>query len=343
MAKIGKRVNLLGSERTLLPGSRKIGPADPGERIQVTVFLRRGSSPKQSPAANKIGKLPPTQRRHLSRAQFASRHGARPADIKKIRAFATQNGLKVVEASRARRSVLLSGSVGAFSHAFGVELNSYDHPGGGCRMRSGAIQIPAALNGIIEGVSRPRQSPASQAAFPPTQEQTNPARSPTPQTFPTRHCKSRKRTLSRPAPTAPGNASASCRISAADTTRRSHPVFQQSRNLRAQSHRRFRRRRQKFAHRRRQRPRRRSGTRYRSRRSHRARRTNRHVFRAEYRSRLLDAITTAVHDATLQAIHHFHQLGRPGRFLDGPIAQRTQFRLRRRINHGRHRPRSFGR
>ena len=65
MAKIEKRVNLVGSERALLPGSRKIGPADPGERIQVTVFLRRGSSPKQSAAANKIGKLAPTQRRYV--------------------------------------------------------------------------------------------------------------------------------------------------------------------------------------------------------------------------------------------------------------------------------------
>jgi kumamolisin len=163
MAKIEKRIDLPGSERTLLPGSRKIGPSDPKEQIQVTVFLRRGSSPKQFPDVEKIGKLPPAQRSHLSRAQFASRHGARPADIKKIRAFATQNGLKVVEVSRPRRSVLLSGSVAGFSRAFGVELNSYQHPTGTCRMRSGTIQIPAALSGIIEGVfgldNRPQAKP----------------------------------------------------------------------------------------------------------------------------------------------------------------------------------------
>jgi hypothetical protein len=73
MAKIEKRIDLPGSERTLLPGSRKIGPSDPKEQIQVTVFLRRGSSPKQFPDVEKIGKLPPAQRSHLSRAQFASR------------------------------------------------------------------------------------------------------------------------------------------------------------------------------------------------------------------------------------------------------------------------------
>jgi len=163
MPKIEKRIDLPGSERTLLPGFRKIGPCDPQEQIQVTVFLRRGGSPKQFPDVKKLGKLLPAQRQHLSRAQFASRHGARPADIKKIRTFATQNKLKVVAASRPRRSVLLSGSVAAFSRAFGVELNTYQHGTGTSRMRSGAIQIPAPLSGIIAGVfgldNRPQAKP----------------------------------------------------------------------------------------------------------------------------------------------------------------------------------------
>src|SRR5271155_1015820 len=163
MPKIEKRIDLPGSERTLLPGFRKIGPCDPQEQIQVTVFLRRGGSPKQFPDVKKLGKLLPAQRRLLSRAQFASRHGARSADIKKIRTFATQNKLKVVAASRPRRSVLLSGSVADFSRAFGVELNSYAHSAGTSRMRSGAIQIPAPLSGIIEGVfgldNRPQAKP----------------------------------------------------------------------------------------------------------------------------------------------------------------------------------------
>jgi kumamolisin len=163
MPRIEKRIDLPGSERTLLPGSREVGACDPQEQIQVTVFLRRGGSPKQFPDVTKIGKLPPAQRKHLSRAQFAIRHGARPADIKKIRAFAAQNKLKVVEVSRPRRSVLLSGSISNFSRAFNVELNNYQHAGGTSRMRSGAIQIPAALSGIIEGIfgldNRPQAKP----------------------------------------------------------------------------------------------------------------------------------------------------------------------------------------
>ena len=165
MAKLEKRIDLPGSDRALLPGSRKIGPCDPQEQIQVTVFLRRGGSTKEFPDVTKIGKLPPARRQHLSRAQFASRHGARPADIKKIRAFAAQNKLKVVEVSRPRRSVLLSGSVAAFSHAFGVELNSYQHSSGTSRMRSGSIQIPAALSGVIEGVFGLDNRPQAKAHF----------------------------------------------------------------------------------------------------------------------------------------------------------------------------------
>ncbi len=175
MAKIEKRVVLPGSERTLLPGSRKIGPSDPQEQIQVTIFLRRSSSAEQFPDVKKLGKLLPAQRQHLSRAQFASRHGARPADIKKIRAFATQNKLKVVEVSRPRRSVLLRGSIAAFSHAFGVELNSYQHPTGTSRMRSGAIQIPAALSGIIEGVFGLDDRPQAKPHFRIRKQSQNPA------------------------------------------------------------------------------------------------------------------------------------------------------------------------
>ncbi len=151
-----KRVILPGSARTVMPGARKVGPADPHERIEVTVFLRRGSSPK---------KLPPPQSKRLSRAQFAALHGARPADIKKVRAFAKKYGLKVVQESRPRRSVILSGTVEAFTRAFDVELNRYEHPGGTCRMRTGTIQIPAHLDGIIEGVFGLDNRPQAKAHF----------------------------------------------------------------------------------------------------------------------------------------------------------------------------------
>jgi kumamolisin len=151
-----KRVELHGSTRSPMPGASKVGPADPQARIEVTVFLRRGAALK---------KVAPAQRQRISRAQFAAQYGARPADIKKIRAFAKQYTLKVLQADRARRSVILSGTVAAFTRAFGVELNRYSHPGGTCRMRTGAIYIPAQLKGIIEGVFGLDNRPQAKAHF----------------------------------------------------------------------------------------------------------------------------------------------------------------------------------
>jgi kumamolisin len=151
-----KRVVLPGSERAVMPGASKVGPADPNAQIQVTVFLRRAAPLK---------KVPPAQRQRLTRAQFAAAHGASASDIKKIRAFAAQYDLKVVEESAARRTVILSGTVEAFTRAFGVELNRYQHPGGTCRMRTGTIQIPANLDGIIEGVFGLDNRPQAKAHF----------------------------------------------------------------------------------------------------------------------------------------------------------------------------------
>ena len=105
MANQENRVELKNSGRAELPGARKIGPADPNERIEVTVVLRRGSAPSVFPSLDELGATAPKDREHLSREVFASTFGARPEDIAKIRAFAAQYGLQVISESPARRSV----------------------------------------------------------------------------------------------------------------------------------------------------------------------------------------------------------------------------------------------
>jgi kumamolisin len=152
MAQSGK-VNLQGSERSVMPGARQIGPADPNEIIDVTVIVgRRSRAAKTFPSIATLGATPLTQRRHLTREEFASTHGAAPEDCARIRAFAVANGLTVKSESAGRRTVMLSGTVAAFSAAFSVDLQRYDHPSGQFRGRTGAIQIPAELATIIDGV-----------------------------------------------------------------------------------------------------------------------------------------------------------------------------------------------
>jgi kumamolisin len=165
MAKQENRVELKNSSRAELPGARKMGPADPNEQIEVTVILRRGSQPSAFPSMDRLGSTAPKDRENLSREDFAAQHGARAEDFAKIRAFAQEYGLQVVSESPARRSVFLSGTVGAFSKAFSVQLSRYQHAKGTYRCRTGTLQIPAALDGIIEGVFGLDNRPQAQTHF----------------------------------------------------------------------------------------------------------------------------------------------------------------------------------
>jgi kumamolisin len=142
-------VPIPGSERHPLRGAKRLGPARPDEQIEVTVRLRR----KAPLPATALGERQvPSRRSYLSHAQLDSTHGADAADLAQVEDFARQNGLKIMESSAGRRSVKLSGSVAQFSKAFNVTLELWEHSGGRYRGRTGTVQIPAQLAGVVSGV-----------------------------------------------------------------------------------------------------------------------------------------------------------------------------------------------
>jgi kumamolisin len=152
MAQQQDRVELKGSARAVLPGGRDVGPADPNQRMEVSVLLRRGSAPAEFASLAEMGARLPRDRKYLAREEFARVHGASTGDVEKIRAFAAQYDLKIVSEDRATRIVKLDGAVRAFNGAFGVTLRRYEHDSGAYRCRTGNLTIPANLDGIIEGV-----------------------------------------------------------------------------------------------------------------------------------------------------------------------------------------------
>jgi len=145
------RIALAGSERVAVPAARRISGADPSQRIQVTVIVRRRARQdfQQRVAALASGKHAGG---YLTRAQFAERYGAAASDLAAVRAFAQSYELTVLEEHAARRTVLLSGSVAQFSRAFEVELHRMAYAGGAYRGRVGAVKLPAELAGVIEAV-----------------------------------------------------------------------------------------------------------------------------------------------------------------------------------------------
>jgi kumamolisin len=156
------KVSLSGSKRDALVGSHVLGAANPTERLEVSIIVRRRAAPALRKRVAALANGDGTSE-HLSREQFAAAHGTDPADMAKVRAFASANALTVVEESAARRTTVLSGTVAQMDAAFGVRLQQITHPGGTYRGRSGTIQVPAELDGIVEAVlgldNRPQAKP----------------------------------------------------------------------------------------------------------------------------------------------------------------------------------------
>jgi len=153
-----------GSERAALKGARKVGAADPRQRILVTVLVRRRPSARSlSSEIEEISALQPPERKHLTHEEFAATLGADPGELEKVEEFAHEHGIDVVEVSPAQRRLVLSGTVAAFSKAFGVSLARYKHPKGTYRGRTGPVRVPEDLAPIIEGVfgldNRPQAKP----------------------------------------------------------------------------------------------------------------------------------------------------------------------------------------
>jgi kumamolisin len=141
-----------------MPGATEVGPADPNAPVEVTIRLRPKTKLTLQQAAT-----PLRERTHLARAEYEQRHGADAAAIARVEAFAREHNLSVKETSAARRTVILSGTVAAMSQAFAVELKQCEHAGRRYRGRTGAVQLPAELHDIVEGVfgldNRPQAKP----------------------------------------------------------------------------------------------------------------------------------------------------------------------------------------
>src|ERR1700735_3040542 len=149
-------VVLSGSEKSA-PRAKKFSGLDGNEIIQVTLRL---SPPIDAPDSDSLI----AARRLCSRENYEAIFGARAEAFAAVERFARRFNLSVVEKRAAARIVKLSGSVQHMQEAFQVFLANYEHSDGTTfRGRTGAVQIPSELEGIVEGVfgldSRPQAHP----------------------------------------------------------------------------------------------------------------------------------------------------------------------------------------
>ena len=161
-----KMVIIPGSEKERYRDARPIAPAPSDERLEVTLRIR----PKNSLPAQDMLKLSNAPVKQLTHEEYEESYGAAAKDLALVGKFAKEYNLNLVYQSAERRTVILAGTVEDMSRAFGVKLQTYAYAGGTYRGREGAVQIPAELKSVIEGVfgldNRPvakRHSPGPQA------------------------------------------------------------------------------------------------------------------------------------------------------------------------------------
>ncbi len=164
------RMELPGSHRDLIAGHRRIGDVDPGEQIEVSVYLRPGADMGW---VDEQATLPEAERMRPERERWVERYGAAPADVDAVRRFAVDHGLAVTDIDPTRRTVRLGGSVEAIAAAFEAQLQGRFDPGdggAGYRGRNGPLTVPSELAEAITGVfgidDRPQSAPRLRIAAP---------------------------------------------------------------------------------------------------------------------------------------------------------------------------------
>ena len=150
MPKFQHTVPLAGSERQLLPEATDQGPVAPAETVNVSIYVRsKGDVPNPVEA----GRRAAHDRRPMDQQRLMDQFASSPADMALVEEFARAHNLKIVESDPQKRSVKVSGTAAEMTAAFGVRLRRYRHANGKTfRGRSGEIQIPTELVGVVEGV-----------------------------------------------------------------------------------------------------------------------------------------------------------------------------------------------
>lgn len=146
-------VTLHNSKRQQPVGARSKDDLRPDEIIRVTVVVRSISSAEErKKAIADLSLQIPRKRKYLSRKDFIKLYGARDEDLELVKKFADDHKLRVIDSSKERRCVILSGTAQQLSDAFQVDNRTYTHEDEVYRSYPDAIQIPANLKGIIEAV-----------------------------------------------------------------------------------------------------------------------------------------------------------------------------------------------
>lgn len=154
-------IPLPGSKRVPMANAKVVGEPSADEWVKVTVRIRPCQA--KSSIIRDLNAKPPSKRQYLSRNGLEREYGADLEDVDKIKSFAEENGLEIIEVKPGGRNIRIVGTVEAISEAFGVKLKIYESLIGKYRGREGPVSIPSDISHIVQAVlgldNRPQAKP----------------------------------------------------------------------------------------------------------------------------------------------------------------------------------------
>jgi subtilase family serine protease len=146
------------------------GPVEPSFQIHSMLLFTKPSAAQQKELdelnAQQQDRKSANYHKWLTPAQFADRFGLSANDMNKITSWLKSQGFVIESVGGNRNLVRFSGTAGQVQSAFRAEIHRYSVDGVGHFANSTPLIIPAALSGIVTGISGTtdfRMHPASEA------------------------------------------------------------------------------------------------------------------------------------------------------------------------------------
>lgn len=146
------RLPLRGTTRQPRPSFEAIRPADPNKTLRVVIKVRPQN---ELPDPVILGSMLPTERpAPQTYTEHCAVYGSDQSDIDKVVQFALDHHLDVVEASAARRMVILHGTIKNMNMAFETDLQIYQSKRTGTDYlgRVGNVHVPEELSEVVTAV-----------------------------------------------------------------------------------------------------------------------------------------------------------------------------------------------
>jgi subtilase family serine protease len=151
----GARVTLAGSRPAAAARMQSIGPAAPGESVDVQVYLTPHGGVQALQAAVAAVSTPgsPQYRHFITPAQYRARYGPDSSSVDSVTAWLAGSGMKVAGLDSNHRFIQATGTVASAEKAFGVTLANYRNQGRVERHPTADISVPADVASAVLGVT----------------------------------------------------------------------------------------------------------------------------------------------------------------------------------------------